>query len=104
MMAGVPVVSISPEWMRIVPYGSRLFEGHSIAPLFASTPGEANWMLRGLLEDEGRARAVSKVSRERAMLLFSRERAEKAWDGWLMERCPPDPDPEDLPDVEWKER
>jgi len=99
MMAGVPVVSISPEWMRILPYGSRLFEGHEIAPLFASTPGEANAMLRHLIDDPEYAAQVGLVSRQRAMALFSRERAEKAWDGWLSERCPPDPDPEDLADI-----
>lgn len=101
MMAGAPVVSISPEWMRLMPYGPSLFEGHTIAPLFASTPLEAHDLLERILSDDSFARAVSRVSRSRALALFSRERAEKAWDGWLMERCPPDPDPEDLADIQY---
>ncbi len=99
MMTGVPVVSISPEWMKILPYGSKLYEGHEIAPLFASTPAEAHDMLRRILKDDDYARGVSKVSRLRALALFSRERAERAWEGWLTERHPPEPDPEELPDV-----
>jgi len=101
MMTGCPVVSIGPEMSRILPYGPELFEGHLLAPMWASSPAEANEMLSGILSDPETAAAVSQVSRGRALALWSRVRAESAWGAVLDERWGDVPaDPEDMPALE----
>jgi hypothetical protein len=99
MMTGLPVVSIDPSAMAMFPYSDRLYEGHTIAPLWAESPGEASEMLWELLRDYPYAQRVSTVSRLRAIALFGRDRIADAWDGWLSDKRVPDKDPEDLADV-----
>lgn len=99
MMIGTPVVSIDPSAFDMFPYSDRLYEGHAIAPLWAATPGEANEVLRELLDDHDYAKRVSRVSRERAIMLFGRDRIADAWDGWLSDKRVPRKDPDELPDV-----
>jgi len=99
MMTGLPVVSIGPSHMKVAPYGSALYEGHAIAPLFSDRAVEARSMLVEMLNNLDAARPIAQVSRQRALALFSKDRALKAWEGWLMDKTPPDSDPEELADV-----
>jgi hypothetical protein len=102
MMTGMPVVSIGPSQMRLFPYSPKLFEAHAIAPLYAESPGDANLLLRELIDDPFHAARVGAVSRSRAIALFGRDRIADAWDGWLEDRVKPSPDPDlvDIADIE----
>lgn len=101
MMTGAPVVSIGPERFTILPYGRELYEGHLLAPMWASTAAEAHDMLAECLGSLDYSREVSEVSRARALALWSRERAEAGWRAVLAERWTKVPgDPEDMPSLE----
>jgi hypothetical protein len=108
MMTGTPVVAIGPQaWgfhaRQTMPYASRLYEGHAIAPLFADNPSEARTMLQELLDDADYAAHVGAIGRERAITLFGKDRVYAAWRGWLDGKAQPEPEPDELPDVATRE-
>lgn len=96
MMTGIPIVSISPEFMRIFPYGPDLFEGLDITQLGPVGEGVlavegATDLLRHLLggypygETEGRrfSEWVSGWQRERAIELFGKDTIGRQWVDFL---------------------
>lgn len=86
--AGIPVVSIGPEWMRIQ-YGEEghtaadLFEGHELAPLWSNDPNGAHHQLRKLLNEPAYAAMVSVESRAIAHDVFDRETVGAQWKAYL---------------------
>lgn len=75
MLAGVPVVSIGPEEMWV----PDLFEGHEIAHRYSDTPSGANIILRGYLDFDEQAAAVSARTRAIAWDLFAVSRVGPQW-------------------------
>lgn len=88
MHAGIPVVSIGPEWMQ-VRYGedghtaAEMFEGHEIAPLSFDDPNGAHHALRRLLDDPEYAADISRLSRGIARDLFDRDTVGAQWKAYL---------------------
>ncbi len=85
--AGIPTVSIGPQWMR-VKYddghdSSAMFEGHEIAPLWHDDPNRVHHMLRRLLADDGYAAAISRQCRAIARDLFDRDTIGAQWKAYL---------------------
>lgn len=83
LMVGVPVVSIGPEWMRIFPYGSKLFEGHYLASGSANDPGSAERYLKEFLDDEDYARETSDEQRAETIAEFGIEKVSADWKAFL---------------------
>lgn len=93
MMTGVPVVSITPQFMRIFPYGPEMFEGAEIAGWSSALDGHprsdsqvianTQTMLRDLLADDDVARNASQRVRERAIELFSIDTVAPQWAAYL---------------------
>lgn len=94
MMTGIPVVSITPRFMRIFPYGPDLFEGHEIAgndgdPADGAQRSDrqvienTHEMLTDLLRFDDRARAHSESGRKRAINLFGKEKIGAEWKAFL---------------------
>lgn len=83
MMTGIPVVSIGPDWYRILPYGNDLFEGHELAPAWAHDPADAHAYLERLLRDTAFADEVSALSRFTAIASFGRDRIAAQWQQFL---------------------
>jgi glycosyltransferase involved in cell wall biosynthesis len=83
MMTGIPVVSITPEWYRILPYGPAMFEGHELAVLSARDPEDAHAHLERLLRDPDYASDVSSQTRERARQLFGMQKIAGQWHRYL---------------------
>ena len=91
MMTGIPVVSISPSWMRIFPYGPALFEGWELAGFGA--PSNAFWpedqvaacrrIVSSMLNDHGQAKAASEWTRARAIELFGIDTIREQWGAFL---------------------
>lgn len=84
--AGIPVVSIGPQWMR-VRYtdhdAQELFEGHEIAPLWSDDPNAVHHMLRRLLDEPEHAAEISRLSRVIARDLFDRATVGAQWKAYL---------------------
>lgn len=83
LMTGIPVVSITPEYMQIFPYGPHLFEGADLALLSYSDPQEARTSIRALLHDYELAERISQHQRHRAMLTFGMDVVGQAWSDFL---------------------
>jgi hypothetical protein len=83
MMTGIPVVSVGPEWFRILPYGERMFEGHEIAPLWAQNPEDAHGHLERMLREPAYASEIGAESRARALDLFGKDRIKAQWAEYL---------------------
>jgi hypothetical protein len=92
MMTGIPVVSITPRYMTIFPYGPDLFEGHEIAGSYGDTgfdrtPEQIVVNTRGRLSDlltfEGAAQSASEYARARAIALFGRDTIAAQWKAFL---------------------
>lgn len=83
LMTGIPVVSIGPSHMQVFPYGSELFEGHELAPLYSDDPKDAHDMLEGLLADHDTASRISQHQRHRAVLKFGKAAVGQAWADFL---------------------
>ncbi len=79
MMTGIPVVSIGPTWMDVFSYGPDLFEGLELAQYGGDDPDEVRAALEELLNDRECALEVSRQQRARAIEVFGRDVAEKAW-------------------------
>lgn len=86
MMTGVPVVSIGPSWMRILPYGRELFEGHEIAPLSTDDPAAARKLLTMLLADAAVAAEYGKSGQQRAIEMFGMDTIAAQWQAFLTGR------------------
>lgn len=82
MMTGCPVVSVGPEWFRILPYGTEMFEGHEIAPL-SGDPGTARAQLERLLREPSWASDISIETRARAISLFGMDKIKAQWAAYL---------------------
>jgi glycosyltransferase involved in cell wall biosynthesis len=83
MMTGTPVVSIGPEWYRILPYGPGMFEGHELAVLSARDPEDAHAHLERLLREPEYADEISVQTRERARQLFGMQKIAGQWQRFL---------------------
>lgn len=95
MMTGIPVVSISPRYMTIFPYGPELFEGHEIAGLYGEpddgepekTDAQVVDTTRGLLLDILRndhlAEWLGAEARRKAVELFGRDVIAAQWKAFL---------------------
>lgn len=87
MMTGVPVVSIGPEWMRILPYGPDLFEGHEIvsegAEPYGHDAGQTRAYLEECLDSPAYAEANSSYVRQRAIELFGIDTIRRQWRDFL---------------------
>ncbi len=82
MMVGIPVVSITPDWFQIIPYGPQMFEGHEIAPL-SGTPEDAHAELERILRDPSYAAEVGEECRQRAIYAFGRDTIAAQWQEFL---------------------
>jgi hypothetical protein len=83
MMTGVPVISITAEWMQIVPYGPTMFEGDEIAPFTASAREAGDWAGR-LLTNPDLARHTSDITRRRAISMFGMGHIASQWQAFLV--------------------
>jgi hypothetical protein len=92
MHAGIPTISIGPAWMRVpydqgeggTPHTARdLFEGHELAPYGFDDPNAANRLLRELILDWDKAKALSVATQQRARQLFDRETIGRQWAEYL---------------------
>ena len=93
MMTGIPVVSITPDFMRVFPYGPDLFEGMDIVE-FGSLPVSVvgslaqvvlntHEMLSDLLRFDERAANHSRAMRSRAIELFGIATIGPQWQSYL---------------------
>jgi hypothetical protein len=93
MMTGIPVVSITPDFMGIFPYGPDLFEGYEIVD-FGSLPAKtvgsreqviANTreMLTDILRYDERAASHSRAMRRKAIDLFGKDKIGAEWQAFL---------------------
>ncbi len=82
MMTGIPVVSITPDWYRILPYGSEMFEGHAIAN-WSGTPEQARDYLQACLTDTSFAMVASRDARAKALGLFGMDKIAAQWQDFL---------------------
>lgn len=92
MMTGIPVVSIGPQWYRILPYGGEMFEGHELTGWTEQNgynpndPEEAAGALRLYLDDYEMARETSFETRLNAIRLFGRDKIARQWTDFLAGR------------------
>lgn len=90
MMTGIPVVSITPDFMRVFPYGPALFEGHELVG-FGSAPVDSpnqvientRSMLSDLLRFEDSAQSQSRAMRRRAIETFGIDVIGPQWRSYL---------------------
>ena len=90
-MTGIPVVSIGPSWMRVFPYGPRLFEGHEIVgaarsddPAIGDLRPRGQLYRRHLLEShELRPDTSATAIRQRAIDLFGIDTIRPQWAAFL---------------------
>lgn len=82
-MTGIPIVSIGPAWMRALPYGPDLFEGHEFAWDWSDDPAAANRVLKRLLDDPQEAADASEWQRQTALAEFSTDVVGAAWKEFL---------------------
>jgi glycosyltransferase involved in cell wall biosynthesis len=83
LVTGIPVVSIGPEWYRILPYGPEMFEGHELALLWANDPRDAHAHLERLLRDRAYAEQISVEQRAKAIDLFGFDGIAAQWQDFL---------------------
>jgi hypothetical protein len=97
MMTGIPVVSISPDWMDVFPYGKDLFEGHELATDWGVTVSDARTKLwsyiggngTGIIEKSAaeaayaRAMEASDQTRAKAIELFGKRKIAAEWKAFL---------------------
>lgn len=83
MMTGIPVVSIGPDWMCILPYGHKLLEMHELALLSANDPADAKAHLERLLRDSSYAKEISVEQRAKAIDLFGIDTIAAQWADFL---------------------
>lgn len=95
MMTGIPVFSITPEWFQILSYGPTMFEGHEIA-VMSGTPAEAHEWAKRMLHNPDLARAVSEVTRKRAVQMFGMDEIAYRWRVFLDEGVAVDDSPEEM--------
>lgn len=82
-MTGIPVVSVGPEWYKILPYGDLMFEGHELARLWTNDPDEAHDLLKRLLEEPAWADEISAAQRAFFLETFGRDKIAAQWQDFL---------------------
>jgi hypothetical protein len=87
MMTGIPVVSIGPEWMRIFPFGSQMFEGHELALDYENSPAAARSLLDDHLSNSPNV-SYSELQREGAIELFGIDTIADQWAALLGVKVP----------------
>jgi hypothetical protein len=83
LMTGIPLVSIGPSWMKILPYGAQMFEAHELAPIATEDPAVARKYLQRILVDDDYAQAVSRASRQIAVDNFGIDTIKEQWADFL---------------------
>lgn len=82
-MTGIPLVSIGPAHMRILPYGHLMFEGHELIERWSNDPTEVRVMVERFLDDPDHAAEVSIAQRERFIDLFGLDKVTAQWGEFL---------------------
>jgi glycosyltransferase involved in cell wall biosynthesis len=83
MMTGIPVVSVGPDWMCILPYGHLLLEMHELAPLYANDPADAHAHLERMIREPEYAAEIGAEGRRRAIGLFGMSTIAAQWQHFL---------------------
>jgi glycosyltransferase involved in cell wall biosynthesis len=83
LMTGIPTLSIGPSWMRILPYGPEMFEGHELVGIWFDDPAMAHARLQLWLDDHHLAAHVGGRQRERAIETFGIDKIRAQWGEFL---------------------